>query len=74
MKPIKQWEAERGLIMPSISEDDAKTSVDEVTFDQLLIQREHVGVMHEDRIKFLTAHGYEVTRSSMVDGNLSAKS
>lgn len=39
----------------------------------LLNTGEFVGVNYDDRVEFLKANGYEVTRENLIDGSLSVK-
>ena len=73
MKTIEQWEKEKGLIV--IDDIDPKQELSEAEFNKRysFLGSNTVGVNHEDRIQFLEANGYEVTRENMINSELSAK-
>lgn len=66
-KTIGDFEKEQGMIVLG---EDPTTIITRADFDALP-QYKKIGVNHEDRVAFLEANGYEVTRENMVDVNLS---
>lgn len=73
-KLITTWEKEKGLILLNVKDPSQKIS--EEDFNDILAQgmQSHIGVNHEDRIKFLKDNGHEVTRENMINGFLTIKS
>lgn len=67
-KTIGEFEKQKNCILIGA---DPKKKVTEEEFDSYPAQK--WGVMHDDRIEFLKANRYEVTRQNMVDPNLSSR-
>lgn len=75
-KAIKDFELANGIIFTDLSDDDAKKQITEDEFKEMQNEaftsgRGFTQFRPDDRIKFLRANGYEVTRANIADGDLS---
>jgi hypothetical protein len=74
LKAIKTWEKEKGVIVTTVKDENAKVSEDD--FNALLDDPKHkwLGVQYEQRLQFLKDNGYKPTRQNIADATLEVKS
>lgn len=68
---ITKLERETGFV--AIDPKDIPSTEDSGEFMQHALKGRFVGVNYEDRVKFLKANGYEVTRENLVNRELSVR-
>lgn len=65
-RKLSEWEKEKGFV--AISLDPNKVMSEEEVNE---VSRGDVrGVNHKDRVEFLTANGYKITRENLIDTSL----
>lgn len=64
---VEYWEKKTGCVIISRKPTDSMTEQEFLD----LKMHERIGVDHENRVKFLKANGYAVTRENMVNSELS---
>lgn len=70
---ITPFEKQTGFVSKDPKRAATFKTVEEMQEDIPLNSNEYVGVNYDDRVKFLKANGYDVTRKNLIDGTLSAK-
>ena len=68
MKPIEQWERERGIVING--DVEPTKAVDAETFDKLVAENGFSGVNHADREAYLRSKGHALTRENLVNSDL----
>lgn len=73
-KTFEEWEKDRGLFAKDLGQFKSSKEMTQDEFLQLFYANSgsFVGVNYKDRVKFLEANGYEVSRENLI-ADLSAK-
>lgn len=73
---FEEWEKERGTFYKKADDKMLEEQLTEAEFIEKvdISDVNWTGVSYKDRVQFLTANGYEVTRENLFDRELSARS
>lgn len=73
-KTISEWEKERGILFRDRQKFPANKKLTDAEIDEAISdQTNHVGMLHDERVRFLKANGYPVTHENMLNSELSQK-
>ena len=71
-KTVEVWEREKGMMIVDADHTLLKKNLSADEFIKLSDHRGWRGVNYSNRVKFLQANGYEVSRENLMNAELSA--